>query len=115
MMIDVYGLSNCDACRKARKWLNAEAVEYQFHDIRKADLAHAVITDWADKAGWETLLNRRGTTWRGLPDSSKENVDRHRAINLMREHPALIKRPVFVVGGDVLIGFSADVHEALAR
>ena len=112
-MMDVYGLNNCDTCRKARKWLDGEAVEHRFHDIRKAGLARAVIADWADVAGWETLLNRRGTTWRGLPETSKQDVDRDRAIDLMTAHPALIKRPVFVAGGDVLVGFSDDVRKAL--
>lgn len=114
-MIDVYGLSNCDTCRKARKWLDAEGVDYQFHDIRKAELDHSVIADWAGKAGWETLLNRRGTTWRGLPDSSKQNIDLHSSTKLMTQHPALIKRPVFVLGNEVLIGFSGDVQQALVR
>lgn len=115
MMIDVYGLNNCDTCREARKWLEAEDVDYRFHDVRKANLDRIVIADWAAKAGWETLLNRRGTTWRGLPDSSKENIDQHSATKLMTQHPALIKRPVFVLDSDVLVGFSGDVQKALAR
>ncbi|WP_108880361.1 Spx/MgsR family RNA polymerase-binding regulatory protein [Anderseniella sp. Alg231-50] len=114
-MIDVYGLNNCDTCRKARKWLAAEAIEHEFHDIRKADLDEKVIAGWAGKAGWETLLNRRGTTWRGLPEADKESVDETSAVRLMTAHPALIKRPVFVVGSDVLVGFTADVQTALAR
>ena len=113
-MIDAYGLNNCDTCRKARKWLDAEGIDYQFHDIRKANLDRAVIAGWVAMAGWETLLNRRGTTWRGLPDSSKENIDQHSATTLMTAHPALIKRPVFVLDGDVLVGFSGEVEKALA-
>ena len=74
-MIKVYGLNNCDTCRKARKWLSVEGVEHEFHDIRKADLEGKVIAGWAGKAGWETLLNRRGTTWRGLLAQDKESVD----------------------------------------
>ncbi len=113
MMIKVYGLSNCDTCRKARKWLTAAGVEHAFHDIRKAKLERQVIAGWADRAGWETLLNRRGTTWRGLPGADKENVVATSAIQLMTAHPALIKRPVFVMDGDVLVGFTADVQKAL--
>lgn len=112
-MIEVYGLSNCDTCRKARKWLAAQDVEHQFHDIRKAKLDRNVIAGWADKAGWEILLNRRGTTWRGLPAPDKENVDATSAVELMTAHPALIKRPVIVMDSDVLIGFTAEVQEAL--
>jgi len=114
MMIEVYGLSNCDTCRKARKWLAAEGVEHEFHDIRKAKLDGRVIAGWADKSGSATLLNRRGTTWRGLPAPDKENVDATSAVELMTAHPALIKRPVFVMDSDVLIGFAAEVQKALA-
>ncbi|MEM7635379.1 MAG: arsenate reductase [Pseudomonadota bacterium] len=113
-MIEVYGLNNCDTCRKARKWLSAEGVEHEFHDIRKANLGDKVIAAWAGKAGWETLLNRRGTTWRGLSVQDKESIDEASAVKLMTAHPALIKRPVFVTGSDVLVGFTADVQAALA-
>lgn len=113
-MIDIYGLNNCDTCRKARKWLVAEGVEHQFHDIRKANLDDKVIADWAGKTGWETLLNRRGTTWRGLSAQDKESVGEASAVKLMTAHPALIKRPVFVMGSDVLVGFTADVQKVLA-
>lgn len=113
-MIEVYGLNNCDTCRKARKWLSAAGVEHGFHDIRKANLGDKVIAAWAGKAGWETLLNRRGTTWRGLSAQDKESIDEASAVKLMTAHPALIKRPVFVTGSDVLVGFTADVQAALA-
>lgn len=113
-MIEVYGLASCDTCRKARKWLAAEGVRHEFHDIRKASLDSKVIAAWAGKAGWETLLNRRGTTWRGLPVQDREGVDEAGAVRLMTAHPALIKRPVFVMGNDVLVGFTAEVQTALA-
>ena len=112
-MIEVYGLANCDTCRKARKWLATEGVEHEFHDIRKANLDDKVIAGWAAKAGCETLLNRRGTTWRGLPAPDKESVDEAAAVKLMTAHPALIKRPVFVRGSDVLVGLTASVQKAL--
>ncbi len=114
-MIEVYGLNNCDTCRKARKWLAAEAIEHEFRDIRKAGLDESFIAGWAGKVGWETLLNRRGTTWRGLPGADKENIDEASAVRLMTGHPALIKRPVFVMGSEVLVGFTTDVQTALAR
>ncbi len=113
-MIEVYGLNNCDTCRKARKWLDEQGIEHRFHDIRKANLDDEAIAGWAVKAGWETLLNRRGTTWRGLPAPDREDVDEGSAIRLMTSHPALIKRPVFVTGSDVLVGFTTDVQKALA-
>ena len=112
-IMDVYGLKNCDTCRKAMKWLDANGIAYSFHDIRQAGLSEEDIAGWAAKAGWETLLNRRGTTWRGLPEAAREGVDEARALGLMAAHPALMKRPVFVTGGDVLVGFDADVQARL--
>ena len=112
--MDVYGLKNCDTCRKALKWLDANAIAYSFHDIRQAGLGEADVAGWAEKAGWETLLNRRGTTWRGLPDAQREGIDATRAVRLMAAHPALIKRPVFVQHGAVLVGFDAPVQARLA-
>ena len=112
--MDVFGLKNCDTCRKAMKWLDANGIAYSFHDIRQAGLGETEIGGWAAKAGWETLLNRRGTTWRGLPDAEREGVDEARAIRLMAAHPALMKRPVFVSSGAVLVGFDPEVQARLA-
>lgn len=113
--MDVYGLKNCDTCRKALKWLDDKAIDYRFHDIRQAGLSATDIAGWAAKAGWETLLNRRSTTWRGLPDAEREGVDEARAVRLMAAHPALMKRPVFVLDGDVLVGFDTAVQARLAQ
>ena len=111
--MDVYGLKNCDTCRKAMKWLDANGIACSFHDIRQAGLSETDIAGWAAKAGWETLLNRRGTTWRGLLEAERESVDEAGAVRLMAAHPALMKRPVFVTGGDVLVGFDAGVQARL--
>lgn len=111
--MDVYGLKNCDTCRKALKWLDGRGVDYAFHNIRTVGLSEADIARWADKAGWEVLLNRRGTTWRGLSEADRDAVDQARAVQLMAHYPALIKRPVFVVGSDVLVGFDPAVQEKL--
>ena len=112
-MITVYGIKNCDTCKKALKWLTAEGIEHRFHDFRADGLDAADLARWAQAAGWEKLLNRRGTTWRGLADGDKHAVDANKAASLMSEHPALIKRPVFEVAGTVLIGFKGDVQAAL--
>lgn len=112
-MIDVYGLKNCDSCRKAIRWLDENGPEYRFHDIRKAQLGKETIAFWATQAGWQKLLNRRGTTWRGLPDADKAGIDEARAISLMTAHPALIKRPVFVLGKDICAGFDHDAQAAI--
>lgn len=113
MALKVFGLKNCDTCRKARKWLDAEGVEYGFHDVRADGLNADDLRAWVGALGWEALLNRRGTTWRGLPDDVKDGVDEAKATALMLEHPALIKRPVFDLGGDYVLGFAAKQQEEL--
>jgi arsenate reductase len=113
-LITVYGLKNCDTCRKALKWLKAEGVEHRFHDVRANGVSRADIAGWAAKAGWETLLNRRGTTWRGLPEADKTNVDEAKAVTLMAAHPALIKRPVFEIDGAVAVGFDDAARDAVS-
>lgn len=110
----VYGLKNCDTCRKARKWLDAQGTAYTFVDVRADGIARADVEGWVAALGWEVLLNRRGTTWRTLDDADKAGVDEAKAVGLMVERPALIKRPVFDFGdGSVSVGFSAKDQAAL--
>ena len=103
----IYGLKNCDTCRKAKKWLAEQGVDHRLHDVRADGLDRATVASWAGALGWDNLLNKRGTTWRGLDDAIKESVDEAKAIDLMAEHPALIKRPVFDHGGSLGLGFPA--------
>lgn len=112
-MIDVYGIPNCDTVKKARKWLDAQGVGYAFHDYKKEGVDAATLERWADAVGWEVLLNRRGTTFRGLPDGDKADIDRAQALGLMQAHPSLIKRPVaeHPDGGRVLVGFAESEWE----
>ena len=112
-MITVYGLKNCDTCRKALKWLAAEGLGHRFHDFRKDGLDAARLKRWIYACGWETVLNKRGTTWRGLDDNAKEGMNEAKAAILMAAHPALIKRPVFEVGGRVIIGFKDEQRRQL--
>ena len=112
-MLTVYGIKNCDTCRKALKWLAAEGIEHRFHDFRVDGLDAKSLSGWVKAAGWEKLLNRRGTTWRNLSDAEKDGVDEAKAETLMAGNPTLIKRPVFETGGKVLVGFSADEQAAL--
>ncbi len=112
-MIEMFGLKNCDTCRKARKWLAAEDLDHRFHDVRADGLDAATLQGWIDAVGWEVLLNRRGTTWRQLPDTQRADVDAASAAALMLEHPALIKRPVFRAGDQVLVGFGEAQQSAL--
>ena len=112
-MVVLYGLKNCDTCRKARKWAEAEGLELSFKDLRADGLPEEALDRWIAQQGWETLLNRRGTTWRTLTEEDKQDVDTEKARRLMLEHPALIKRPVFDSGDAVMVGFTDTVKSAL--
>lgn len=105
MAIDVYGIPNCDTIKKARAWLEAERIEYHFHDYKKLGVDADRLARWADIAGWEALINTRGTTFRKLPEADRENLDRAKALTLMRAYPSLIRRPVVEHAGGLLVGF----------
>ena len=109
--IVLYGIKNCDTIKKARKWLEAHNVDYRFHDYRVDGIEKSQLMGWAKKSGWELLLNRRGTTWRNLPEQQRENIDESSAIELMVEHPAIIKRPVLTRADKILVGFDVDKYE----
>ncbi len=105
-MITLYGISNCDTIRKAKKWLTAENIEFSFHDYRKQGLESQQLQNWVEQLGWEAMLNRRGTTWRQLSDEQKQDIDQQKAIALMLEHPAMIKRPLLETESKLELGFS---------
>ena len=112
--IDVWGIQNCDTVKKARRWLDAQGVEYAFHDYKKEGAGAGRLASWSDAVGWEVLLNKRGTTYRKLSDEEKADIDRTRAIDLMVQHPSLIKRPVVEYDGGILVGFGeAEWAQAL--
>jgi arsenate reductase len=114
MSITLYGIPNCDTVKKARTWLDQHDRPYEFHDFKKAGISEALIKDWLKQVDWETLVNRKGTTWRGLPDERKEAViDAKSAIALMVESPSVIKRPVLVSGKTVHVGFSDTAYSEL--
>lgn len=113
MTITIYGIRNCDTMKKAFAWLDGHGVAYAFHDYRKEGVARASLEAWCDAAGWEKVLNRAGTTFRKLPDVSREDLDREKAIALMLEQPSMIKRPVLETGTTVEIGFKPERYEAL--
>lgn len=109
-MTTLYGIKNCDTVKKARRWLDEHGVEYRFHDLRADGLEAKRLDAWIRAVGWETLLNRRGTTWRKLPEAVREGIDAKRAAALMLEQPTLIKRPVIEHGEQVLVGFDPDAY-----
>lgn len=110
-MIKVFGIKNCDTMKKAFAWLEANAMAYEFTDYKKAGTAAAYLPDWSRRAGWETLLNRRGLMWKKLSDAERADVDEAKALRLMAQYPSLIKRPVLDTGSQLLIGFSAETYE----
>ncbi len=116
MPITIYGIKNCDTMKKARAWLDKHQVEYVFHDYKSAGIERAKLETWAKKAGWETLLNRAGTTFKKLPDKDKESVTEKKAIALMLAQPSMIKRPVLELsGGKLVVGFKSDEYAASVK
>ncbi|MBL8550880.1 MAG: ArsC family reductase [Hyphomonadaceae bacterium] len=107
----LYGIKNCDTMKKARAWLDAHGVGYRFHDYKGEGIDRASLERWAKAVGWETLLNRAGTTFRKLPEDVREKVDEKQATALMLEQPSMIKRPVLDLGGGKLIvGFRPETY-----
>jgi Spx/MgsR family transcriptional regulator len=111
MMITIYGIKNCDTMKKARAWLDGHGIAYDFHDYKTAGIAKDKLKQWSDELGWETLLNRAGTTFRKLPHADKEGLTENKAVALMLAQPAMIKRPVLDNGGKLLIGFKPEIYE----
>jgi arsenate reductase len=113
MPITIYGIKNCDTMKKARAWLEKHGVAYAFHDYKAAGIERERLQRWEKKVGWETLLNRSGTTFRKLPDKDKNGLDADKAMALMLREPSMIKRPVLELGGGkVLVGFKPEVYAA---
>ncbi len=118
-MITLYGIKNCDSVKKARKWLESNSLDYQFHDFRTDGISKALVQPWLDAVGADTLLNKRSTSWKQLSDKQKTTVDvndlsakNKAAIALFLEAPTLIKRPVLVTADEVHVGFKADNYAA---
>jgi arsenate reductase len=112
-MIVIYGLKNCDSCGKALKVAAAGGRPHRFHDLRADGLPAERLERWIGAVGWEVLLNRRSTTWRGLPEAEKADLDAPRAALLLARHPTLIKRPVVEAGDSLLVGFAPAEQAAL--
>ena len=113
MPLTIYGIKNCDTMKKARAFLDEAGVAYTFHDYKTAGIEKGKLEGWAKKVGWETLLNKAGTTFRKLPDKDKEGLTEAKAIKLMLAQPSIIKRPVLELGGGkLLVGFKPEQYEA---
>ena len=117
MSLDLYGIRNCDTMKKARSWLDANAVAYSFHDYKAEGADAALLAAWCKALGWEVVLNRAGTTFRALPEADRANLDAARATALMLAQPSMIKRPILsgTAPGDtpvLLAGFKPDLYAA---
>ncbi|MDF3075149.1 MAG: hypothetical protein K0S54_2816 [Alphaproteobacteria bacterium] len=108
--VKLHGIKNCDTMKKARAWLDSRAIAYDFHDYKTAGIDRATLERWSREVGWETLLNRAGTTFRKLPDADKENLTGKKAIALMLAQPSMIKRPVLERGGTISVGFRPEIY-----
>ena len=108
--ITIYGIKNCDTMKKARAWLDGHGVGYAFHDYKAAGVDRATLQRWAKEVGWETLLNRAGTTFRKLPEADKAGLTEAKAITLMLGQPSMIKRPVLEAGGRLIVGFKPEIY-----
>ena len=112
-MTTIYGIKNCETMKKARAWLDKHKIAYAFHDYKASGIDETTLEVWAKKVGWETLLNRSGTTFRRLPEADKEGLTEKKAIALMLTQPSMIKRPVLDKGGKLSVGFKPESYERI--
>lgn len=113
--VTIYGIKACDTMKKARAWLEEHGIPYAFHDYKTAGIARNVLEGWARQVGWETLLNRAGTTFRSLPEADKAGIDEKKAVTLMLAQPSMIKRPVLDIDGRLVVGFKPETYASSLR
>lgn len=113
MTTTMFGIPNCDTIKKAKKWLEAEGIAYEFHDYRKQGVDAALVAEFCDALGWEVVLNKRGTTFRQLTQEQKDSLNQENAIKLLVENPAMIKRPILKVNDQLHVGFKAEQYTTI--
>jgi arsenate reductase (glutaredoxin) len=113
--VTMYGIKNCDTVKKARAWLEANGIAYEFHDYKSAGIDRPRLERWCSDHGWETICNRAGTTFRKLPDATKAHLTEAKALRLMIEQPSMIKRPILERAGRSYIGFSPETYHDIFR
>ncbi|WP_218769239.1 ArsC family reductase [Vibrio parahaemolyticus] len=113
MTITMFGIPNCDTIKKAKKWLEAENIAFDFHDYHKQGIDAQMVTEFCQALGWEQVLNKRGTTFRQLTQEQKDTLNEENAIVLLVDNPAMIKRPILNVDGQLHIGFKADQYATI--
>lgn len=112
-MTTVYGIKNCDTVKKARKWLETQGVDFQFHDFRVDGLDPTLVKNWISELGWETLVNKRSTTWKQLDSNLRDSMDASSALAAVMEHPTLIKRPLLDTGTQRVVGFKEGTYQSI--
>lgn len=112
-MLNLYGIKNCDTVKKARRWLEDHGIEYQFHDFRQDGLDKKLLSSWVELLGWESVVNKRSTTWRNLTDKEKEISTNSQAVKLLAANLTLIKRPVVQNDKVLLVGFKESEFKKL--
>ncbi len=112
-MITLYGIKNCDTVKKDRKWLEQHGIDYRFHDFREDGLEAAEVADWLARLGWETLVNKRSTSWKALQPSQREAMDESSAQDAILQQPTLIKRPLLDTGHELHTGFKPAQYQQI--
>jgi Spx/MgsR family transcriptional regulator len=111
--IVLYGIETCDTCRNARRWLAARGITHRFHDLRRDGLDRPILDGWIARIAWDELPNRRGQTWRRIPDSTRSALrDAQGLIELALAEPLVLRRPVLDDGTKLLVGFSEQTYAA---
>ncbi len=111
--VTIYGIKSCDTMKKAFTWLDEHNIAYTFHDYKKQGIDEATLQAWLSQKPWDEVINKRGTTWRKLPDEDKADVSNEKAISLMSSNPSMIKRPALLVGDTLTLGFKADEYQRI--
>jgi arsenate reductase len=109
----IFGIKNCDTMKKAMKWLDDNGADYAFHNYKKAGIDEAVVKQAIEEHGWETVINKRGTTWRALPEQIQNALDAEKALEVAKENPSIVKRPILLRLGQTYVGFNAKQYEEL--
>lgn len=114
-MLTLYGIDNCDTCRKARIWMTNNKIKFKYHDLRKDGIHLEKINKWIEQVGYENLLNRRSTTWRNLPENVKKNIDILSVADLILTSPTILKRPIIEKYSSITVGFSEKIRSTLSQ
>ena len=112
-MTTIYGIKNCDTVKKARTWLKDHNIEYDFYNFKKDGMDMNILKQAIDTHGWETVINRRGTTWRQLPPTVQDSLDEAKAVEIAEENPSIVKRPLLLHEGKIHIGFKPDTYKEI--